>query len=99
MPVEIDGIAFDAAFRVDILVEGSLVIEVKAVDQLSKAHAKHLLTYLGLLKQPVGLLLNFSGETMREGIRRLVNNHNRQNLSTNPLPSAPPRETDSAIHE
>ena len=43
--------------------------------ELSAVHAKQLLTYLRLLKQPLGLLLNFSGETMKEGIRRLVNNH------------------------
>lgn len=75
VPVEFDGHVFDAAFKVDLVVEGSLVIEIKAVDQLSKAHAKQLLTYLRLLKQPLGLLLNFSGETMKEGIRRMVNNH------------------------
>jgi iron complex transport system substrate-binding protein len=45
------------------------------VEQLSKAHAKQLLTYLRLLKQPVGLLLNFSEATMKEGIRRVVNDY------------------------
>jgi iron complex transport system substrate-binding protein len=75
VPVAFDGQFFDAAFKVDLLVEGALVLEIKAVDQLSKAHAKQLLTYLRLLKQPLGLLLNFSGETMKEGIRRMVNNH------------------------
>ena len=66
---------FDPAFRVDILVEGKLVLEIKSVEQLSKAHAKQLLTYLRLLNQPVGLLLNFSQATMKDGIRRLVNNY------------------------
>jgi len=75
VPVEFDGQRFDAAFRVDILVEGCLVLEIKAVDQFSKAHERQLLTYLRLMKQPVGLLLNFSGATMKEGIRRLVNNY------------------------
>jgi GxxExxY protein len=76
-PVDVtyDGMTFDAAFRVDILVEGRLVIEIKSVERLNGAHAKQLLTYLRLLKQPLGLLLNFSGETMKEGIRRMVNNH------------------------
>lgn len=76
-PVALDyeGQHFDIAFRVDLLVDDRLVVEIKAVEQLSKAHAKQLLTYLRLLKQPVGLLLNFSGETMKEGIRRMVNNH------------------------
>ncbi len=73
--IQYDGIAIDAAFRIDLLVEGSLVIEIKSVEQLGKIHAKQLLTYLRLTKQPLGLLLNFSGLTMKEGIRRLVNDH------------------------
>ena len=75
IPLIFDGQSFEAAFRVDILVEDKLVLEIKAVEQLSKAHAKQLLTYLRILKQPVGLLLNFSGATMKEGIRRMVNDH------------------------
>lgn len=70
-----DGQTFDPAFRVDILVEQRLVLEIKATDQISKAHARQLLTYLRLLKQPVGLLLNFSQATMKDGIRRLVNDY------------------------
>ena len=70
-----DGETFDPAFKVDVLVDERLVIEIKAVEQLGKSHAKQLLTYLRLLKQPVGLLLNFSGETMKEGIRRVVNEY------------------------
>src|SRR5262245_52465717 len=73
--IEYDGLAIDCAFRIDLLVAGCLVVEVKSVDQLAKVHAKQLLTYLRLTKQPVGLLLNFSGLTMKEGIRRLVNDH------------------------
>lgn len=75
VPLEIEGHRFDAAFKIDILVENRLILEIKAVEQLSKAHAKQLLTYLRLLNQPVGLLLNFSGETMKEGIRRMVNEY------------------------
>ncbi len=70
-----DGQHFDAAFKIDILVEGTLILEIKAVDQLTKAHAKQLLTYLRIMKQPVGLLLNFNGATMKEGIRRMVNDY------------------------
>lgn len=75
VPLQFDGQFFEVAFRIDILVEGCLVLEIKAVDQLGKAHARQLLTYLRLLKQPVGLLLNFSGATMKEGIRRMVNDY------------------------
>jgi GxxExxY protein len=73
--IEFDGLTFAAAFKIDILVEDSLVLELKSVEKLTGAHAKQVLTYLRLLKQPRGLLLNFSGETMKEGIRRLVNLH------------------------
>jgi GxxExxY protein len=75
VPLVFDGQSFEAAFRIDILVEDRLVLEIKAVEQLGKAHAKQLLTYLRIVKQPVGLLLNFSGSTMKEGIRRMVNEH------------------------
>lgn len=74
--VEIDGQIFDPAFRVDILVEDRLVLEIKAVERLSQTHIRQLLTYLRLLKQPVGLLLNFSHGTMKDGIRRVSNDHN-----------------------
>ena len=70
-----DGETYDPAFKIDLLVEDRLVLEIKAVEHLSKAHARQILTYLRLLRQPVGLLLNFSQETMREGIRRVVNDY------------------------
>ena len=75
VPVVFDGQTFDAAFKVDILVERTLVLEIKAVDALTSGHTRQLLNYLRLLKQPVGLLLNFSCATMREGIKRLVNEY------------------------
>jgi iron complex transport system substrate-binding protein len=79
VPVDIkyDGLRFPAAFRLDLLVERRLILEVKSIESLKNVHAKQLLTYLRLTGNPVGLLLNFSGETMKEGIRRVVNNHNR----------------------
>jgi iron complex transport system substrate-binding protein len=70
-----DGEIYDPAFKIDILVDERLVLEIKTVERLSKAHAKQLLTYLRLLKQPVGLLLNFSEETLKDGIRRVVNDY------------------------
>lgn len=70
-----DGETYDPAFKIDIFVEQRLVLEIKAIEQLSKMHAKQLLTYLRLLKQPVGLLLNFSEATMKDGIRRVVNDY------------------------
>ncbi len=75
VPLTYDGHFFDAVFRIDILVENRLVLEIKAVDQLSKAHARQLLTYLRILKQPVGLILNFSAAIMKDGIKRMVNDY------------------------
>ena len=72
---EFEGARFEAAFRADLLVDGRLLVEVKSVERLLPVHSKQLLTYLRLMKQPVGLLLNFSGETMKEGIRRMVNDY------------------------
>jgi iron complex transport system substrate-binding protein len=76
-PIDIvfEGLQIPAAFRADLIVEGRLVVEIKLVERLSRVHGKQLLTYLRLLNQPVGLLLNFGGETMREGIRRIVNGY------------------------
>ena len=70
-----DGQIYDPAFKIDVLVDERLVLELKAVEQISKAHAKQLLTYLRLIRQPVGLLLNFSEATMKDGIRRVVNDY------------------------
>ena len=78
VPLTFDRHDFDAAFRIDILVDDRLILEIKATEQVSKAHAKQLLTYLRLLKQPVGLLLNFSQATMKDGIRRIVNDYRPQ---------------------
>lgn len=70
-----DGEIYDPAFKIDLLVDDRLVLEIKAVERLGPSHAKQLLTYLRLLKQPVGLLLNFSEATMKDGIRRVVNDY------------------------
>ena len=77
VPVDIDydGMLFAQAFRIDLLVEERLVLEIKSVEKMGKAHAKQLLTYLRLTKQPVGLLLNFSEATMMDGVVRLVNDY------------------------
>lgn len=75
VPLTVGQHQFDVAFRVDIMVDDQLVVEIKAVEQLSKTHARQLLTYLRILQQPVGLLLNFSGMTMKEGIKRVVNDY------------------------
>ncbi|WP_445192840.1 GxxExxY protein [Sphingomonas sp. Tas61C01] len=73
--IEFETVKIDAAFRIDLLVDGRLIIEIKSVEHLLPVHSKQLLTYLRLTGQPVGLLINFGGATLKEGVRRLVNNH------------------------
>lgn len=81
---EFETVRFEAAFRADLLVEGRLLVEIKSVERLMPMHSKQLLTYLRLAKQPVGLLLNFGGATLKEGVRRVVNDYRP---SASPLPS------------
>lgn len=78
-----DGMAFSDAFRIDLLVDGRLIIEIKSVEAFSKVHAKQLLTYLRLAEQPLGLLLNFGAATFRDGVKRVVNKH--IDLANSPL--------------
>lgn len=73
--IEFEDMRFEAAFRIDLLVDDRLLVEVKSVEQLNAAHSKQLLTYLRLTRQPVGLLINFGGATLKEGVRRVVNDH------------------------
>ncbi|MBP2276772.1 MULTISPECIES: GxxExxY protein [Sphingomonas] len=73
--IDFDGMHFEGAFKIDLLVDQRLVVEIKSIERLLPVHAKQLLTYLRLTRQPVGLLINFGGDTLKEGVRRLVNNH------------------------
>lgn len=71
--IEMDGIRIADAFRIDLLIEGQLLIEIKSVDRLVPVHTKQLLTYLRLLDLNLGLLMNFNQETLKEGLKRVVN--------------------------
>lgn len=71
-----DGMIFDEGFRIDLLVEDKVVVELKSVEKMAPVHAKQLLTYLRLMKRPVGLLINFEAGTFKEGVhRRIVNGY------------------------
>jgi len=73
--IQFEGRRFEAAFRIDLLVDQKLLVEVKSVERLNPAHSKQLLTYLRLTNLQLGLLINFGGATLKEGFRRLVNNY------------------------
>ena len=75
IPIRYDGVELPEGFRADLLIEGKLLVELKSVERLSPLHGKQVLTYLRLLDLPLGLLINFGGETFKEGIRRVANNY------------------------
>ena len=73
LPIDYDGLVIADGFRIDLLLDDRLIVEVKSVEKLAPVHAKQVLTYIRLARQPLGLLMNFGGETFREGLRRIVN--------------------------
>ena len=72
VPVRYKGIELDCGYRVDLLVEDSVVLELKAVDRLMPIHEAQLLTYLRLSEKRVGLLMNFNVSALRHGVVRRV---------------------------
>lgn len=74
LPVVYEGVRIDAGYRIDLLVNNLVIIEVKAVERLAPIHDAQLLSYLRLSGKKLGLILNFNVLHMRDGIRRLVNN-------------------------
>jgi GxxExxY protein len=75
IPLRYKGVCLHSTYRVDLLVEGRLVVEVKAIETLTSIHHAQLLTYLKLLHLHFGLLINFNVELLARGVRRVVNGH------------------------
>ena len=74
IPFEYDGLIFDEGLRVDLLVNGLVVVELKSVEKMAQVHYKQVLTYIRLLNLQVGLLINFGAPLLKEGLHRVVNN-------------------------
>ena len=74
MPVTYDGMKINAGYRMDIVVNGSIVIENKTVEKILPIHQAQLLTYLKLSGMNLGFLLNWNVTIMKDGIKRIVNN-------------------------
>ncbi len=72
LPVVYDGVRLDAGLRLDILVAGCVVIELKAVEKLIPLHEAQLLTYLKLTGHRLGLLINFNSPLLKDGLQRIV---------------------------
>ncbi|MBS0660225.1 MAG: GxxExxY protein [Verrucomicrobia bacterium] len=75
VPLTMAGLLIEDAFRVDLLVNSRLVVELKSVEQIAPVHLKQVNTYLRLLNLPLGLLINFGAATFKQGVRRVVNRH------------------------
>lgn len=74
MPVIYEEVRMKVGFRPDLIVEGKVIVEVKSLEVLAPVHKKQLLTYLRLADKRLGLLINFGGALIKDGIRRVVNN-------------------------
>ncbi|MFA9200171.1 MAG: GxxExxY protein [Cypionkella sp.] len=75
VPLRYKSIVIDNAFKVDLLVENRLIIELKSAGRLLPVHGKQVLTYLRLMNLPLGLLMNFGEEVLRTGIKRVANDY------------------------
>jgi GxxExxY protein len=72
LPVSYDGITVDLGYRVDLLVEDLVIVELKAVEKLHPVHKAQLLSYLKLSGKQLGLLINFSELHLKDGIQRII---------------------------
>jgi GxxExxY protein len=74
MPLVYKGIKQEVGYRLDLLVEDKVIIELKAMEYIAPVHYAQLLTYLRLSDKKLGLLINFNSKYLKEGIHRVVNN-------------------------
>ncbi|MGX9366943.1 GxxExxY protein [Desulfoplanes sp. PS50] len=79
-PVTYKGVKIDLGYRIDIIVENILLLELKSVSGIEGIHKQQLLTYLRVADKPIGLILNFNVECMRDGVCRVVNKLNKTGL-------------------
>lgn len=68
-----DGMVFEDSLRLDLLVERRVIVELKSVETLAPVHWRQVVTYLRLMNLQVGLLINFGGATLKEGLHRILN--------------------------
>jgi len=73
LPLAYKGLKLDCSYRVDLLVEDSVIVELKAIEQVLPIHSSQLLTYLRAAHKQVGLLINFNVGVLKDGINRVVN--------------------------
>jgi GxxExxY protein len=81
LPVTYCGLKLTCGYRLDIIVEDLVIVEVKTIERFAPIHTAQLLTYLRLADCPVGLLLNFNTPVLKQGIKRIINSHSSRALS------------------
>ena len=81
LPVIYKDVRLDCGYRMDSVVENSVIVELKAVEQIQKIHGVQLLTYLKLYRKSLGLLINFNVPVLKSGLRRVVNNFQENSAS------------------
>ena len=74
VPLTWKGMAVDAEYRIDLLIEGQVIVEIKSVARLEPIHTAQTLTYLRLTGKTLGLLINFNVPMLKDGLRRVVHN-------------------------
>ncbi len=74
LPVKYKDVRLNCGYRMDLVVEGQVVVEIKAVERLAPIHDAQLLSYLKLFEKRLGLLMNFHVPVLKKGIKRIVNN-------------------------
>jgi len=72
VPLEYKGVKLECGYRLDLVVENTIIVEIKSVEHLLPIHTAQLLTYLRLTRLPIGLLFNFHEAVLKQGLRRLV---------------------------
>jgi GxxExxY protein len=92
---EYQGMVFEEGFRVDLVVDDRVIVEVKSVEQLGRQHVKQLLTYLKLTNRHVGLLITFGAPTLPEGLRRIVHGFQPSAFSRLRVNQSMPEKADS----
>jgi GxxExxY protein len=75
LPVDYDGVRIEAGYRIDLVVDETVILEIKSVKKFADIHTAQVLTYLKLSGYPVGLLMNFNVTLLKSGLKRLINPH------------------------
>lgn len=89
LPLVYKDVKLEVGYRVDLMIENKIIVEVKSVEAINDVHLAQILTYLKLTECPVGLLINFNVNLMKKGLRRVLNKF-RQN-EKNGLDQSPPK--------